>query len=301
MFALVPERHSFSLLQAEPDPEESQVNVLFCGTSSGGSTFNPDRAGASVFVDAGGPGVLLDCGPGSLERLVRAGRVVEDVAAVLLSHTHHDHVLGVPELVMRRSLLGSSGPPPVYGPAGTADFMKHLGVLVRFLGASRPGDATTDRAAEAQELDPGRSVVFGEMEATPIEVSHAPELQCFGWRVATSDTTVIYSGDTAADPEVMVPFARDADLLIHDAFSAEALAARLEQIAPERRELAVTRVAMTHGDVREVGRIAEAAQVRKLVLTAIFPTEDPESLKAQAAEGFSGPITVAHDGLLVTV
>ena len=232
---------------------------------------------------------------------MRAGQAVEDVGSVLLSHTHHDHVLGVPELVMRRSLLGSSEPPRVYGPAGTAQFMEHVRDLVRFLGASRPGDATTDRVLEAREIAPGQSVVLGDVAATPVEVSHAPELQCFGWRVTASGVTVIYSGDTAADAEVMVPFAQGANLLIHDAFSSEALVARLEQIPPERRELALTRVAKTHGDVREVGRIAEASRVRMLVLTAIFPTEDPESLKAQAAEGFSWPVAVASDGLRLKV
>ena len=156
-------------------------------------------------------------------------------------------------------------------------------------------------AAEIVELQPGESARIGDMEATAVQVPHAPELQCFGWKLAARDATVIYSGDTSAAPDVMVPFAQDADLLIHDAFSEAGLAARLEQLPTERRALTIGRMWMTHAEVREVGRIAEAAGVRQLVLTAILPTEDPEVLRERAAGGFSGPVTVAYDGLVVKV
>ena len=42
------------------------MRVLFCGTSSSGNGFNPDRAGASLFVEEGATGVLLDCAPAAL-------------------------------------------------------------------------------------------------------------------------------------------------------------------------------------------------------------------------------------------
>ena len=85
------------------------MRVLFCGTSSGGNNFNPDRAGASLFVEEGATGVSLDCGPGSLERLVRSGRKLQQIDAVFLSHIHHDHVLGLAELVARLIVLDVGG------------------------------------------------------------------------------------------------------------------------------------------------------------------------------------------------
>lgn len=275
------------------------MNVVFCGTSSGGMSFNPDRANASVFLEDGGSGVLLDCGPGSLERLIRAGRTLNDVHAVFFSHMHHDHVLAWPEILMRRTFPGSSGPPPVYGPTGTAELMKRAGHFVELL-AARPG-ASFDPDGVVEELAPGGSVSVGSLTATCVEVPHAPELQCFAWKLSSRGATVVYSGDTSPAPDVMVPFARDADLLIHDAYSSDTLSARLAQASPEVRELASRIVPTTHSEVRSVGPIAEAAGVKRLVLTAILPTEDTELLAQQAADGFSGEVIVAYDGLSLEV
>lgn len=274
------------------------VEVIFCGTASGGNSFNPDRANASVFVEAG-ERVLLDCGSGSLERLVRAGRSINEISAVFLSHLHHDHVLALPEILMRRSFRGSGGPIPIFGPAGTAEFMTRVNHLVELLAGTRP--TVSFQGGEVHEAAPVESIVLGELTASCVEVAHAPNLQCFGWKLTDGESSVVYSGDTSAIPTVMVPFARDADLLIHDAYTEEALTRLLEQLPPERREIAEQVVPTTHSDVRDVGPIAQAAGVKQLALTAIFPTENPGRLEMLAAEGFSGPVVATHDGLVIRI
>jgi ribonuclease Z len=276
------------------------MQVIFCGTSSGGRSFNPERANASILVEAGGDRVLLDSGPGSLERLVRAGRSVADVDAVFLSHLHHDHILALPELVMRRSFPGGGGLLPVFGPAGTQEFMSRVGHLMELLVEGRP-TVTLQVDGTAQEVPAGESVTVGHLTATCVEVAHAPELQCFGWKLRTDDRSVVYSGDTAPIPEVMVPLAQDADLLIHDAYSDGALARQLDKAAPEMRDRLAARLPTTHSEARAVGRIAQAAAVKHLALTSIFPAEDTTALAQLAAEEFSGPISVAYDGLALEV
>ena len=55
-------------------------------------------SGNALVVEAGGARVLLDCGfsvKGTLERLGRLGLRAEDLAAVLVTHEHGDHVAGV--------------------------------------------------------------------------------------------------------------------------------------------------------------------------------------------------------------
>ena len=61
----VAEEHCIDLLKLPPRANEpfkaagsAVERVLFCGTSSGGNNFNPDRAGASLFVEEGATGVL---------------------------------------------------------------------------------------------------------------------------------------------------------------------------------------------------------------------------------------------------
>jgi ribonuclease BN (tRNA processing enzyme) len=276
------------------------MDVVFCGTSSGGRTLNPDRANASILVDTGDGAVLLDCGPGSLERLIRSGHGIRELRAVFLSHVHHDHVLALPELLLRRSFRGSGGPLPVYGPVGTTDLIARCESLVAFLAESRVS-ATFESAGPAVEVPAGETVTIGAVSAISAEVPHAPELQCFGWKITSGESTVVYSGDTSAAPDVMVPFATGADLLIHDAFSEEAFARLISGLAPDLQSVLRDRVPSTHSEARDVGRIAEAAGVKRLALTSIFETEEAESLREGAAEHFSGPVVVAEDGLVLEV
>ena len=64
-------------------------------------------SGNALVVEAGTSRVLLDCGfsvKGTLERLGRLGLVAEDLAAILVTHEHGDHVAGVYRFAARFGL-----------------------------------------------------------------------------------------------------------------------------------------------------------------------------------------------------
>jgi ribonuclease BN (tRNA processing enzyme) len=151
-------------------------------------------------------------------------------------------------------------------------------------------------------------------------VRHAPAETLEVRRVRGGGKTVVYSGDTSAAPEIMVPVAKGADLLIHDAFSDPSFArlkehrtqslrarlrgtiepseldARVEELSPRRE-----RFASIHGVARDVGALATAAGCRRLALTSIGAYEDLEVLEAAVREGYFGPLVTASDGLLIEV
>ena len=71
--------------------------------------------GNGALVEADGSCVLIDCGFSAREaerRLQRLGRTPADLAAILVTHEHGDHVGGVATLARRHRL-------PVYASAGT--------------------------------------------------------------------------------------------------------------------------------------------------------------------------------------
>jgi phosphoribosyl 1,2-cyclic phosphodiesterase len=81
--------------------------------------------GNALVVEAGGTRVLLDCGFGLREtasRLARLGLVPDDLAAVLVTHEHSDHVGGVPRLAAKFGL-------PVWVSHGTHAFLANLDQL----------------------------------------------------------------------------------------------------------------------------------------------------------------------------
>lgn len=79
--------------------------------------------GNALVVEAGGTRILLDCGFGPrnlAQRLARAGLVPEDLAAILVTHEHADHVGGVAACARRYGIdvflsHGTLGAAPLAG------------------------------------------------------------------------------------------------------------------------------------------------------------------------------------------
>ena len=86
-----------------------KVTILGCGTSVGvpalGSigwgkcdSRNPlnNRQRSSVLVQKNGKNILIDCGPDIRNQLLKTN--INKIDAVLLTHAHSDHIMGLPDL-----------------------------------------------------------------------------------------------------------------------------------------------------------------------------------------------------------
>ncbi|MBW1713256.1 MAG: ribonuclease Z, partial [Deltaproteobacteria bacterium] len=67
------------------------MEVLVLGSGTGVPW--PGRAPSSVLVKARSKNLLLDMGPGALQRLTQEGVDWQALDAILLSHLHPDHTL----------------------------------------------------------------------------------------------------------------------------------------------------------------------------------------------------------------
>ena len=266
----------------------------------------PGRAGAGTLVRTAHVAVQVDAGRATSLRLAEAGTHPARLDALFLTHVHSDHVHDVPDLTMTRWLsqkIQATGPLPIVAPDGpTARFVRRM--LAAF------DDDIAARMANADTAPPQVNLTVFPVEPTPrqvwhsadgtvtvdaVQVHHGPVTGAVAYRVRTPDGTVVISGDTIVCDEV-ADLAAGADLLVHEACRATALASYLAGTALE----AIAKIARYHADTVALGALADRAGVGHLVLTHLAPPpQDAAGAAAFEADtrrgGYRGPVTVGED------
>ena len=59
---------------------------------------SPERFGPSTLIEAGDHTLLIDAGRGATIRLFQIGVPIGKIDALLLTHFHSDHTVGIPDL-----------------------------------------------------------------------------------------------------------------------------------------------------------------------------------------------------------
>jgi ribonuclease BN (tRNA processing enzyme) len=185
-----------------------------------------------------------------------------------------------------------------------AAYAYHLNVMP--LDARMPDAGELVRAfdvATAAWTDgiPQAPVVVIDDEAvrvTAVAVMHGRAVPALAYRFDTADGSVVFSGDTATNEE-LIALAQGADILVHQVADLGYLGRH------GYSEAGLERLAALHTDVSEVGGVAERAHVHELILNHYLPAE-PDAITAsewamRAGQGFSGTTTPGHDGLRRTL
>jgi ribonuclease BN (tRNA processing enzyme) len=170
--------------------------------------------------------------------------------------------------------------------------MPDAGALVRAMDIAAPA-WTEDRTQVPVVVFDDESV-----RITSVAVMHGRAVPALAYRFDTTDGSVVFSGDTSAN-EDLIALAEDADILVHQV----ADLSYLRRHGMDDAELA--RMAALHTDVTQVGGVAERAQARELILSHYLPA-DPAAITEEewaqrAGHGFSGTTTAGHDGLRRTL
>ncbi|MYV98300.1 MBL fold metallo-hydrolase [Streptomyces sp. SID3343] len=245
---------------------------------------------------------VVDCGNGVAGRLVKAGLALRDLAGVYVTHHHADHMLDIGALPLTAWTDGLKTGVDVYGPPTTAEVFRHFLAMVDI--DLRARTATTGRVPFPELITchdvPAGGVVYEAdgLRVTAAVVDHPPMEVALAYRFDTEERSIVVSGDTRHCP-AMVELARGADVLVHEALHVGALELQLQGSGADTLREHLTGC---HTSAQDVGRIATAAGVGKLVLSHLVPyhAEVTDDMWREAAgETFDGEIVVGHDFLRV--
>lgn len=216
--------------------------------------------------------LLLDCGPGVLKQILKAGFKLEDISAIFISHFHPDHLSDlIPLFFATRYHLGYHREEPftLYAGEGFLFFYQKLkeafGVWVE----------PPEGLLKIKELPLIKGYFFslGPFQAKITPVKHNPE--SLALRLEYQGKTLVYSGDTGFCEEI-IELSKKADFLILECSNSEKFSVE-HHLGPE-----------------EIAYIVKETQVKNLILSHFYPhSENPDLRKIE--NNFKGKIILAED------
>lgn len=261
----------------------------------------PDRFGPSTLIEAGEQTVLIDAGRGAAMRLFQLGVPIGRIDALLLTHFHSDHTVGIPDLWLTGWLSSHFGnrqrPFNVIGPVGTARLMHHLeaayshDIEIRVEDEKLAREHAAITVTEFGEDD----VVYqaDDLRVIAFTVDHGDAIKpAYGYRVEYQDRVAVISGDTRYNANVL-RYGAGAHLLVHEV-----------AMAPQEllSQADVLRIINHHTSPREAGRLftktrPKLAAFTHLVMLASETVAAPtvSELIAATRETYAGALEVGED------
>lgn len=237
----------------------------------------PNRANSSYLIHSKNLTLALELGSGALAKLL-AVQDVNALDALLVSHMHADHFFDiVPLRYALKYEIRRASPLPVFLPPGG---LKKIRTVVSPFARGR---SFFDGTMDVSEYAPASELRINGAGISFAKTRHY--IDAYAMRIQLGDGTIVFSADTAPTQRV-VDLARGADIFLCES----GLGAAGEE-----------RGRRGHSNAKEAGATAQAAGVKHLVLTHYSASEEPADLERAARASFSGNVTVADDGMEISI
>ncbi len=256
--------------------------IVLLGTA--GAVTNSERDNVSLVYCAqkaplGAYHCLLECGGSAAHKLAKLGIPYETLKDIIITHTHLDHLYGLPGLIFSmiyRDRLRTQ-PLRIYCPepdVGALTALIELSDLAAH--SSFPFEV---RGVPMEESALVLENQYARITSTPVE--HAPDVPTIGIKIHSkpSNRIFVYSSDTGYS-ERFIHFAQQADILCHECAG-----------------LAKHPIPALHSTALQVGLVAEQSAAKQLVLVHLdtVANDDPAEIVAEVRQHFSGEVSVASD------
>lgn len=292
-----------SLTSLKAQDEDFVVTLLGTGTPP------PlmDRFGPATLVEVGGRMFLFDTGRGATQQMWRLGRPFGQLDAVLLTHLHSDHVVGLPDIWLTGWLRGPYGqrdnPLVVMGPQGTENLTSNLMEAYSWDIDTRVEDQNMSReAAQLIGQNVPTGVIYDQdgVVITAFENNHGELIHpSYGYRIDYDGRSAVISGDTKR-VQSLIDAATGVDLLVH---SIGAARQELLDAAP------VWQLIMDHHiQPEDAGQVFSDTRPGLAVFTHVvnltngqIPPVTAEEIMERAGTTYDGPLVMGQDLMRIVI
>jgi ribonuclease BN (tRNA processing enzyme) len=283
------------------------TKLVLLGTA-GGPVSGRSREMTSHVMLSNDAAYVLDCGIGVTNQYARTGIPFDALRSIFITHHHADHNIEYGPLLIVGWIQGlpldvrAFGPPPLK--QMTEDLMRAYRRTVDFWAEDFQMKPLA--SVDVQEISVAGPVTQDEnVKVSAILVEHPPVKPALGYRFDFKDRSIAFSGDTAP-LEAVAEMAKGADVLVHETMYVPAVEAYVRGMIghgrPVKFEPFMAHMKADHTPSEDVGRIAQEAGVKTLVLSHLTPaidSIDDETWRAPVAKYFKGDIIVGKDLMVV--
>jgi ribonuclease BN (tRNA processing enzyme) len=301
------------------------TELLMLGTA-GGPPLRKNRSEPATLLIVDGRPYLIDCGIGTVRRLVEAGIPSETIGTIFLTHLHPDHDLGLVDVMgndyFHLDLASDARKINIYGPPQTSELVEaafhYISIPFEVFAAEKPGfelgrpTPGLTSSFVAHEID-REGVVYRDdkIQITAAENSHyalmpaqfRAHFKSYSYRIQTPHGVVVFTGDTGPS-DAVAKLAMGADVLVAEVEeSLDELRGFIDQMAaqnhwpPARKQQFAAHMEKEHLTVDSLGELASKAQVQSVLFYHYDPEDKAEQQARVAAmkKYYHGPVLAPED------
>lgn len=309
-----------SAARTAQDAARRGTHLILLGTA-GGPIIRKNRSQPAHLLTVDGKAYLIDAGDGVSRQLVKAGYQPFDVSSVFLTHLHMDHVNGLASILAFNWVSRRNNHMSIFGPPGTRAIVD-AGVAysavpeaifeLQYPPAPKMPDLVkaTELGAISADGPPVTIYQDDKVRVSAVENAHYSTIhlpqrdygkdRSYSYRFDTPELSVVFTGDTGAS-EAVTRLAKGADILVTEVIDLEkqlslmrASGLPMEQLGP-----LIDHMKLEHITPEEIGAMAAAAGVKKVILTHVVPGADGEADMTPYVMGvkkhYNGPVILGRD------
>lgn len=307
------------------EPALHGTQILFLGTA-GGPPLDEERSEPATLLIVDGRKYLIDCGIGTMQRMLQAGIPSEQVEEIFLSHLHSDHDLGLVDVMandfFRLNSASARHRIQIFGPPQTKELVDtafhFIAISVRPFAAANPSDYQTkdgqlaspfvahevERVGTIFRDDRIRVIAAENTHYALMPAASRKQMRSYSYRFETAHGVIVFTGDTGPS-DAVASLANGADVFVAEASSRDpegldrfvSLMATQNHWSPGRTKDFRAHMQRQHLDAASIGQLASKAHVGSVLLYHYRPRnkDDEAAYISGVKKYFPGPVFASAD------